>query len=298
MPQFYEKNVGGVVSFAIDKYVYVSVNPKFDGKIRVSYSKTENVDEVDEIQHDLVRETLREWKIQSGLEITSVADIPGNGTGLGSSSSFTVGLIHALSRGGHPAILAERAYIIESEKCHRSVGKQDQYAAAHGGMNYMRFVKNRVEVETLYPHKDMENDLLLLHTGISRSANEILKEQGRNFNKGDTLSVGRHLAALAYSFRGEWLEGKMTSEKLGKYLHTGWEFKKQLSSVSNPQIDEWYKIAMNNGAYGGKLLGAGGGGFLLFSAPYETHARITEATGLRRIDFKIETKGSEIIYGN
>lgn len=296
LPAFYSHHIGRVVSFCINKYVYVALNKKFDGKLRVSYSKTENVTGIDELDHELVRETLREWKVFSGVEIVSIADIPGGGTGLGSSSAFTVGLIHALGKSNHPSIIAERAYIIEAEICHRPVGKQDHYSCARGGMNYITFHKNRVEVETLYPHNDMEENLLLLYTGITRSSNDILKEQGNNFKKGNTIETGKKLSELAYRFRNDWLDGRMTYEKMGNYLHSGWELKKKLSSVSNEQIDAWYKIAMKNGALGGKLLGAGGGGFLLFVAPFETHARISEATGLRRIDFKLENSGSEIIY--
>lgn len=295
LKSFYEHYVGGVVSFAISKFVYISVNKKFDGRIRVSYSQTENVDNLDELQHDLVRESLRSFKIEGGVEITSVSDVPGQGTGLGSSSAFTVGLLNALGREQHPAILAERAYRVEAEQCRHSVGKQDHYISAYGGMNYMRFHPKRVEVEVLYPKKDMENNFLLLWTGKTRPAGNILEEQSRRFKSGDTLLVGKELAQLAYRFRNGYLEG-MDYARMGELLHEGWELKKHLSTVSDPQIDEWYEIGMKHGAYGGKLLGAGGGGFLFFIAPFDTHAQIAEATGLRRIDFKIVNSGSEVIY--
>ncbi len=296
MPQFYKHHVGGVVSFTINKYVYISVNPKFDDGIRVSYSQTENVSSLDDLKHDLARETLREWRITHGIEVVSVADIPGNGSGLGSSSAYVVGLVNALGSGAHPGTLAERAYIIESERCGHPVGKQDQYASAYGGMNYMTFRPNRVEIETLYPKRNALDSLLLLYTGLSRSANDILKEQGKRFNQNETLQVGKDLAGLAYAFRNEWLEGRVTPESVGKYLNSGWEFKKLLATVTNPEIDGLHETALRNGAYGGKLLGAGGGGFLLFSAPIETHARIAEATGMRRVDFEVSNFGSEIIY--
>lgn len=295
MPAFYNHHIGGIVSFAINKYIYVSINRKFDNRIRVSYSVTENVDTLDDLQHDLVREGLRSFKLENGVEVTSVSDIPGEGSGLGSSSAFSVGMVNALSHGGHPAILAERAFLLESEQCHHIVGKQDHYASAYGGMNYIKFYPNRVEVQTLFPKKDMQDNFLLLWTGQTRSACEILKEQNRRLKSKDTEEVGRELASLAYHFRNEYLEG-MDYQRMGHLLSKGWELKKQLSHVSDPQIDEWYETAIANGAYGGKLLGAGGGGFLFFVAPFEKHAQITESLGLRRVDFKIENMGSEVIY--
>lgn len=295
MPSFYKKNVGGVVSFAIDKYVYVAVNQKFDDKIRVSYSKTENVETLDELHHDLARECLRAFKIHSGIEIASIADIPGEGSGLGSSSAFCVGLINALGIGQHASVLAERAFHVESDACHHPVGKQDQYASAYGGMNYMRFFHRSVEVNPLYPSADMHDNLLLLYTGVTRSANDILKEQSRRFDKGDTRQIGLDLSVLAHDFNRDFKSG-MSYERMGEYVQTGWELKKRLSNVTNNQVDGWISAGLANGAFGGKLLGAGQGGFLLFVAPYETHGRIMKATGLRRIDFKIEMEGSKVIY--
>jgi len=295
LPAFYNKHVGGVVSFSINKYIYICVNPKFDGRIRVSYSKTENVDFADDVENILVREALRFYRIQKGYEITSVADIHGEGTGLGSSSAFTVGLVNALGRGGHPAMLAENAFMIEAEKAYSPVGKQDHYISAYGGMNYMRFSPRRVEVQTLFPKKDMEDNFLLLYTGITRPANEILRKQTENFSRGDTLEIGKKLAELAYDFRCEYIAG-MEYQRMGEIVLQGWELKKKLTTVSTDKIDQWIEIAMNHGAYGGKLLGAGLGGFLFFIAPFETHAQIVAATGLRRVEFKIENMGSEVIY--
>jgi len=295
MPSFYTKHTGAVVSFAIDKYVYVCVNKKFDKKIRVSYSKTENVGVVDEIEHELVRECLRFFKVHEGVEVVTISDIPGMGSGLGSSSSLTVGLINALGHGSPKSMLAERAFTIEAEKCYHSIGKQDHYAAAWGGMNYMRFFRNSVEVKTMFPVAEMLDHMLLLWTGISRHSEEILVEQRSRYNSGETLKVGVKLAKLARDFHDEYLMG-MRPNRIGEYLHENWELKKRLSNITNCFIDDHYETAMKNGAYGGKLLGAGQGGFLLFVAPPEKHADISVETGLRIVNFKISHTGSEVVY--
>jgi len=296
MPSFYKKHVGAVVSFAINKYVYVSVNKKFDSKIRVSYSTTENVEHIDHLQHDLVRESLRYFKINDGVEITSVSDIPGEGSGLGSSSCFTVGLVNALSHGSHPSILAERAFEIEANKCHRPVGKQDHFASAYGGMNYFVFTKNSVETTAMYASEELKKHSLLLYTGMTRKADSILKGQRQAFDEGATTDTGRKLAILAKNFYHEYLTG-MEMDRLGDYLTRSWNFKKQLASgITNPQIDIWMNAALGMGAHGGKVLGAGGGGFLYFIAPPEIHGRIAASLRLKLVDFKIETRGSEVIY--
>lgn len=300
MPSFYKKHPGMVISFAIDKYVYVSVNKKFDGKLRVSYSSTENVEDVSDLKHDLVRETLKNFKIKSGLEITSVADIPGTGTGLGSSSAFTVGLVKALGRETDPATVAERAFYVEAESCHRPVGKQDQYASAFGGFNQILFGKNRVAVTPLLPShawiSDFESHALLLWTGMTRDAGEILKAQDKAFRDGGNLEYGKRLVDLAHEFHQDLMDSA-TMDRLGTLLHISWITKKGLArGVSNQKIDDLYTTALSCGAHGGKLLGAGGGGFLFFLAPPERHGKIVEATGLRKVDFKIEQRGSEVIY--
>jgi D-glycero-alpha-D-manno-heptose-7-phosphate kinase len=288
VPAFYEQSPGAVVSFAISKYIYVAVNEKFDGCFRVSYSVTENVDRVEEIKHSLVRHTLKHQKPKAGLEIVSIADIPGEGTGLGSSSAFEVGLLHAFNWNEHyvsPRLLAETAFQIERE-CHRDIGKQDHYAAAYGGFNRFRFKPSSVDVEMLYP-PDMRW-FLLLYTGITRKADDLLRAQSKAF-QADKLAIGKEMAALAENF---------SEENISETLQDGWVLKKRLyKGVTNDQIDDWYIRAIMAGAQGGKICGAGGGGFLLFYAPPDAHEGIVKATGLRKVDFQISTEGSKVIYG-
>lgn len=300
MPAFYEKHAGHVFSFTINKYVYVSVNRKFDDKVRVSYSQTEIVNSTDDLKHDLARESLRLYKIMNGMEISSISDIPGNGTGLGSSSAFTVGLIKAIDPDIPHGILAERAFTVEANECHHPVGKQDQYASAYGGFNFFTFSAKNVRVEPVFPGQTwragLQDHCLLLWTGIARDANEILARQRSTFMNGGNVEIGLQLSRLAVDFHAEFIHG-MQPARIGEFLGEAWKIKKFLASgISNNKIENWYDIAMRAGAYGGKILGAGGGGFLFFIAPPSTHAAIVQATGLRRIDINIEPEGSKVIY--
>ena len=302
-PEFYEKSPGAVVSFAISKFVYVSVNEKFDGKYRVSYSVTENVDEIGDIQHDLVREILETFRVKNGLEITSVADIPGSGSGLGSSSSFTVGLVNALGHHLHKhnpkgGGLAEFAYEIEALN-NMGIGKQDHYAAACGGLNLFRFNKKSVTIKPVDADdnqlREFEKHLLLLWTGITRPSGVPLKAQKETFAQDSGMRIGIEMAALANELYRQMECANF--HMVGDYLHENWMLKKSISNaVSSPQIENWYEAARENGADGGKLCGAGGGGFLLFYCDPDARDRIAKATGLRRIDFRIETKGSDVLY--
>lgn len=302
-PEFYEKATGAVVSFAINKYIYVSVNDKFDGMFRVSYSKTENVEKVWMIRHDLARRALETFRVQKGLEIVSVADIPGEGSGLGSSSAFTVGLVNALGHHLHKhnpkgGGLAEFAYDIEAIN-RREVGKQDHYAAAIGGLNLFRFNKKSVTVKPVDVEdgrlRDFENHLLLLWTGITRPANKPLEEQRKKLMLDSGVKIGMEMAALANELYKQMEVDNFNM--VGEYLHENWKLKKSISDqVSSDQIDEWYEVARQNGAEGGKLCGAGGGGFLLFYCAPNARDKIANAVGLRRVDFKIERKGSEVVY--
>jgi D-glycero-alpha-D-manno-heptose-7-phosphate kinase len=305
---FYSKYGGAIVSLTIDKFVYVAVNDKFDGRIRASYSITENVDAVGELKHDIIRETLNLFEMD-GLEVVSISDIPGSGSGLGSSSSLTVGLINALARKkyckNYPAqYMAEQAYFIERTQCnHPGVGKQDQLAAAYGGLHYYDINHDGcVSVEPIYMtdynREWMESHMLLLYTGMARSADGILERQedGLRDNK-KSIRAARKLYTLAYDLASEMQEGKF--ENVGVYLAEGWHEKKKLvNGISDPQLDNLYTKAFLAGADGGKLLGAGGGGFFLFWASPERHAHIVEATGLRHVKFKMHDKGSEIIYAS
>lgn len=299
---FYEKEVGAVVSFAINKYIYVNVNKKFENSCRISYSVTENVASVKNISHDLIREILKKFGIENGIEIATIADIPGSGTGLGSSSALTVGMIKALSMDIPKSTLAERAYEIEAGKCEHPVGKQDMYASAFGGMNMFTFTKNNVDVQPIALEKEyfdyVFSHFLLLWTGITRNANNILIDQKRNFKNGGTIEIGKQLSKMAFEFGTEFANSTMDAERIGEYIGESWKLKRFLSdSVSNQRIDELYAAGIHNGAFGGKLLGAGGGGFLLFIAPPQTHKKISEITKLRKINFSLEPSGSEIIYG-
>lgn len=306
VPAFYRQHGGAVVSFCLDKHVYVSVNDKFDGKTRVSYSVTENVDNPSELKHDLARETLNLFQAK-GIEITSVSDIPGEGTGLGSSSSFTVGLLAALSRKINRNIypkkmLAETAHTVEAKLCqHHGTGKQDQYAAAYGGLHYYEFKENEaVEVQPIFMSPEqksyVESYLMLLYTGTTRKADAILSDQEKNMKSSrESIEAGCALKEMAVNLAIDLQGGNFHT--IGTYLHEGWKLKKRLSdAISTPELDTLYAKAIECGALGGKLLGAGGGGFFLFFADPKFHADIRSATGLRQVEFKVEEKGSEIIY--
>ena len=304
LKSFYELEAGAVLSTAIDKYIYISVNKKFDHRIRLSYSKTEIVDTVNEIQHDLVRESMKLTGVTSGIEITSIADIPSRGTGLGSSSSFTVGLLNALyaykGESASAERLAEEACHIEIEKVKEPIGKQDQYIAAYGGLQFIEFMPDdHVFVDPVICKKEtkqkLHDHLLLLYTGITRKANTILTEQKSNsVSKRETLSDMRKLAD---KLRKVLREGKNINQ-VGELLHEGWNLKKQMASgISNPEINELYELALKKGASGGKILGAGGGGFLLLFCPLNKRIAVKKAlSNLQETPFKLEPQGSKIIY--
>jgi len=306
LPAYYEQDQGAVVSTAIDKYIYITVNPKFDHKIRASYSITEIVDSVDELRHELIREALHLLGLKEGIEITSISDIPSEGTGLGSSSSYTVGLLNALyAYVGHVAgeeRLAQETCYIEIERCGKPIGKQDQYIAAYGGLKYIRFnqdgsVYTDPIIMSPQVRKRMQQNLLLLYTGLTRSADDILAEQSQNTRsdkeKRASLQI---LVTLAHQLQEALSRNEI--DALGEILHTGWVEKRKLASgVSNSRIDTWYERARAAGAIGGKVLGAGGGGFLLFYAYPERHLDIMHALpGLRRVPFQFSPQGSKIIF--
>jgi D-glycero-alpha-D-manno-heptose-7-phosphate kinase len=306
LPAFYHKEPGAVLSTTIDKYIYITVNKKFDHKIRASYSITEIVDQVDELRHELIREALRLVDLPNGIEITSISDIPSQGTGLGSSSTYTVGLLKALyaHTGCHAGAeqLAEEACFIEIERCGKPIGKQDQYIAAFGGLQYIQFNPDEsVFVDPvickLETKVELQHRLLLMYTGLTRSANGILEEQSNNTkNSEEKRATLRRMTRLAQELRQALQMNDLNG--FGEILHQGWIEKKKLASgISNPMIDDWYETARQNGAIGGKLLGAGGGGFLLLYAPPECHAEIIKALpDMRPVNFNLEPQGSKIIY--
>ena len=299
---FYKKYPGRVLSTSINKYIYLTINPKFDGQIRVSYSKTENVAHRNEIEHPIVKTALEHMGIEKGVEIVSVADIPGKGTGLGSSSSFAVGLLKALhhlqGKQVLPGELAKLACQIEINKLGSPIGKQDQYAAAFGGLNVVTFnTDGRVTVDPITlsekVKEDFQNHILTFYTGIERQANGILHEQKQNI--GNTFEFLKKLSDMVLPFKEALVKGDF--QQMGSILHQNWLLKKELATgISSPRIDQMYQKALVAGAYGGKILGAGGGGFLLVLAPPEKHQSITAALSeYRNVTFKFSEGGSSIV---
>lgn len=306
LPAFYETESGAVVSTAIDKYIYINVNKKFDSMVRASYSQTEIVPTANDLKHELIRESLKLVGISGGVEITSISDIPASGTGLGSSSSYTVGLLNALyaytSRRAGAERLADEACRIEIEILGKPIGKQDQYAAAFGGLQYIQFnpdgtvFVDPIICDQSVKHR-MEERLLMLYTGLTRSADDILAKQSRNTaTEDEKRRVLSKMKSQAIELRDAL--GQNNLDAFGELLHEGWCLKQTLAAgISNPQIDEWYETARKHGAIGGKLLGAGGGGFLLIYAYPEQHPKIIAALSeLRATPFRFEPQGSKIVY--
>ncbi len=303
LPFYYEKrDYGAVVSSAINKYIYVTVNRKFDDNIRVSYSKTEIVDSVNKIEHPTVRESLRLLGIESGIEVVSISDIPSRGTGLGSSSTFLVALLHALHSYKGEFVnadeLAMEAVKIERYILKEEGGKQDQYIASHGGIKLMKFMNDgSVDMTSAISHdsniKRVEDALLLLYTNRERSSTEIHRDQIINSSERmDTYDKMKKLAEVTFK---AIYDGDI--EALGELMNTNWELKKSLSTkISDRWIDEKYEKALRLGAKGGKLVGAGGGGFLLLVAEPEKHERIARELGLRKVDFRFSQSGSRVIF--
>jgi D-glycero-alpha-D-manno-heptose-7-phosphate kinase len=306
LPSFYRTHGGAVVSTAIDKYVYVNVNKKFDNGIRVAYSKTEEVERVEQIDHRIVRSAMQFLQLDGGVEITTIADIPSKGTGLGSSSTFTVGLLHVLNafKGCYVSSdqLGKDSCHIEIDLCGEPIGKQDQYAAAFGGLNLIEFKPDdSVVVSPIICDRAtvaaLETNTLVFYTGISRSASTLLKQQSAEIasNAEKQRSMLR-MVQLAYDMREELHRNNISA--FGEILHENWMLKKSMvSGVSTNDIDEWYRIARAAGATGGKILGAGAGGFLMLYAPLELHESIKSALHvLRPIRVGFEPLGSRIIF--
>lgn len=306
LPAFYRRARGAVLSTAIDKYVYVNVNKKFDNGVRVAYSKNEEVNCVNDIEHHLVRAALRHVGIDGGVEITTIADIPSKGTGLGSSSTFTVGLLHALNAYQGRYVSAERlgaeACTIEIDICGEPIGKQDQYAAAYGGFNLIEFLPDEsviVEPVICLPQTvaELQRNTLLLYTGITRSASALLKEQSAIVaTQADKHATLAQMVRLAYELRDELQNNR--ADAVGEILHENWMLKKSVTAgISTPAIDSWYEAARKAGAIGGKILGAGAGGFLMLYAPQERHEAIcTALPELRHVPISFEPLGSRIIF--
>ncbi len=303
LPDYYREHGGRVLNAAIDKYVYVVVKQRFDDEIYVNYSTKEIVTRVEDLKHELVREALHMAGIRGGVEITTLADIPSAGSGLGSSSAVTVGLLQALftyqGRQLTAEELADRACTIEIERCHKPIGKQDQYAAAYGGVCDIQFGPgDRVLVDqlplTASRRRMVQDELLLFFTGITRKADAILGEQRANI--ADRLSQLRQLRDLA----GEAADGLRAGDvdALGAAMNKSWIAKRELASgVSNAQIDESVERALSAGATGAKVTGAGGGGFLLVVCPLESQRAVREGLGhMRELPIKIDPFGSRVVF--
>ncbi len=305
LKDFYHIEPGAVTTTAINKHMYIIVNERFDDTIRVSYSRTEIVDDVEEIRHPIVREALRLVGIEKGIEIVSIADIPA-GTGLGSSSSFTVGLLNALY--AYKGVLksaeelARDACKIECDILGEPIGKQDQYIAAYGGLRHIQFnPDDSVFVEMLMCPKgyrdELNRNLLLFYTGTCRDAKSIMREQKAKATEKAKMEILREMRDIAIELR-RCLVSNGDLATFGKLLHQGWMLKKQLaSSITNDRIDEYYQKALSAGTLGGKILGAGGGGFLLLYCPERYQPRVRQALNhLSTVAFSFEPEGSKIIY--
>lgn len=305
---FYRKSEGSVLSTTIDKYMYLALHRHFDGKtISIKYRRTESVSSPERLKHPIVRSVFCDENIR-GVELSSIGDVPAQ-TGLGSSSAFTVGLHHivTLYKGGRttPEELARKACATEIGRLKEPIGKQDQYAAAYGGLNFMRFLKSgKVIVEPLrLPHsvsKKLQENILLFYTGTTRPAHAILEKQKENIrHSAEAVSALKHMVEMAHHMREELLAGNLHS--FGELLHDSWMLKRSVAStVSNETLDRWYKKATGEGgAVGGKLLGAGGGGFFLFYCEKENQARLRKTLGkLHELPFSFTSSGSEIIFSN
>jgi D-glycero-alpha-D-manno-heptose-7-phosphate kinase len=300
---YYAQEEGCVLSTAIDKCIFVIVKRRFDEKIRVGYTHTELVDNVNEVQHELVREVLRLTGLCRQVEIGTLGDIPSAGSGLGSSSTVTVGLLNAIHTYlGEPQdmeALARQACHVEIEALGKPIGKQDQYIAAYGGLRFIRFladervILDKIELpdeERLY----FSQRLMLYFTRTTRRSETILTEQKANIK--DRLNVLRGLKELA--FQGRELLESSDFDGFGHLLHQGWELKKQMASkISNSGIDEVYAAARKAGALGGKITGAGGGGFLLLYCPVENQQQVrTALRGLKELPFRLERDGTKVIF--
>jgi len=306
LPSYYRNYGGFLIAAAIDRYVYVTVMRPFTPGIFLKYSKLEHVDQIDEVEHPIIRECLRMMNLNTPqIEITTLADIPA-GTGLGSSGSFTTALLKALyahrRRLIHPDELAELACDIEINKLGEPIGKQDQYIAAFGGVTAFRYHTNdrveaaplQISMATLF---DLEDNLLLFFTGFSRSAGTILKDQNIRTQEFDQEMLNNLHFVKELGFRSQKALEQEKTDEFGDILHEHWEHKKKRSGgMSNPQINEWYDLARENGAIGGKLVGAGGGGFLLFYTRERRKLRQAMAkAGLEEVRFRFDFEGTKIL---
>ena len=306
LPAYYRHCPGAVVSTTIDKYMYIVIHPYFHSKIRVKYSRLEDVERVEDIQHPIVRECLTRQQIPRGMEIASFADVPA-GTGLGSSSTFTVGLLHALEaysgRDRGAAWLAAAACDVEINRLCEPIGKQDQYASAFGGLNYLRFKTDEsVDVEPVRLSSDVlhrfEERLMMFYVGDERSAGSILAEQSGNMSDPAKLTRVTAMVELAAEFKRALEAGNL--DGCAELLHQNWKLKRELADgVSSSQVDDIYARALSAGASGGKLLGAGTSGFLLLYCKPGFEGGVRESLGeLREMPVRFSSAGSQVIFSD
>lgn len=302
-PSYFREHGGCVLTSAIDKYIFVTIKRRFDAKLRIGYTQTEMVDGIDGIKHELIREALRKTGIAEGVEVTTMGDIPDQGSGLGSSSTVTVGALHAMYTYSRQAILTEQlaqeACEIERNILGKPIGIQDQYISAYGGLRFMEFntngeVVSRKLTVTGRTMRRLSDNLLLFFTGITRKADNILVEQKQNIQ--DRLSILGEMKHIAYYAAEEIESGNV--DAIGPLLHQSWELKKQLASrISNPALNGMYETARNAGATGGKISGAGGGGFLLLYCPNGSQEAVRDALrDFQEYQFALGMDGSKVIF--
>ena len=304
LPSFYRREIGAVLSTSIDKYMYIAIHPFFDKRmIQLKYSKTELVEDINDIHHPIFREVLKMYNLK-GVDLNSIADIP-SGTGLGSSSAFTVGLLNAvrayIGKATSGEKLGQLACDIEIDKVGSPIGKQDQYAAACGGLNFITFYGDEtVNVEKIIKNSDekkkLEDNLMMVFVGGEHSANAILKKQAVAISDSKKFETQKQMVRLAYQLRSS-LENNQLDD-FGYILHEGWLMKKTLTSgISTEIVDEIYDKGIRSGALGGKLLGAGGAGFILFYCPKERQDDFrTQMGNMDEMCFHFDDFGSKIIY--
>lgn len=307
LPEYYMHNKGAVLSVTIDVNMFITINESPRQRIKACYDEIELVDNAAYLNHNRIRETLLHYGILNNIEVASFCHIPTKGTGLGSSSSYTVGLCNALS--AHTDYnptkheLAETAYFIERERCNESLGKQDQYAAAFGGLNFIEFYSNETQVIPVNITSEsllkLESNLMFFYTGINRVANEILEVQAdKSTNDNITKSFLKKLVDLAYD--GSKVLSKSSRQRdFGGMLDYAWSIKRQLSKgITSELIDDYYSTALRAGAVGGKLLGAGGGGFLMFYVPSNKQQAVRDSLPLKEYKFNFSLKGSEVVLND
>ena len=311
LPAWFNSNGGAVISFSIDKYCHLSIRempPYFDYKYRAVYSKIETVNEVEQIEHPAIREAIKKYgnSTKSNLEIQHHGDLPSK-SGIGSSSAFVVSIIHGLNKMNNIELnkkeLSLMAIDLEQNSIGENVGSQDQFHAAFGGLNIIEFDKERILIRPVIVNREkkklLEESMLVFFTGVTRFASDILDEQMKKTSRLDNDIYLQQLYDMVFEAEEILSEASPSTllKSFGQLLDKGWQLKRQLSGkISNPTIDEAYARGLAAGAYGGKLCGAGGGGFLLFLAPVALHSQIEKAVGLLRVNFAFEQEGSKIIY--